>query len=86
MRDASRHEATPYSIMRDSAGRRPETLCGPMLGSLFTLQSSLCHGRMQPTRHEDGTRRRKQRCSELAVEAERQIWEARMHTAKAGCH
>lgn len=58
-------------------GHRPETLCGPMLSSLFTLQNSLCHRRMQPTRHEEGAERRRKRrrrlsSSELAVEAEQQ--------------
>ncbi len=80
MRDANRHEPTPRRVFKDGACRRPETLRGPMLCSLFTLQSSMCHGRMQPTRHEEGAERRTLRYYELAVEAEQQSWKARIHT------
>lgn len=89
MKDTSRHESTLYSIIRGSIGRKHETLCGPMLSimlSLFTLQDSLCHRKMQPTSHEEEVERMKLRYSKLAVKAEQQSWKARTDTAKAGCH
>ena len=92
MGDVSRHEPRPSSIIRHSMGCRPETLCGPMLSSLFTLQNSLWHRRTQPTRHEEGAERGGRGGGGGGGGSAPLSWQprlsskARTHTAKAGCH
>lgn len=76
MRDASRHEPTPSSIIRGGIGRRRETLRGPMRSSLAQTR-----WRMQPTRHEEGSQRRRLHCSGAGSRS----WTAKLESRGTRC-